>query len=211
MDKERIVSAVEDLNLIIFNNDKNSIPTDIDPEILEEKLKQAALWLYASDKPQPSTIETLKELVWTTDDFEGLKPDQDPVPAFQRYGIGPYEKTEEPEPDPVPEPEEEVKEHTEGPPEKAKKPKREGPSAYGTALAMMGPDPEMPLHELYEAMKEAGFDLKDATGSIKTAHSISRKNWRYYKENGHVTLLSSLNKEQLETLIEKAQTELSNR
>ena len=107
MERDKIIDAVEDLNLIIFNNDGNSIPTDIDPEILEEKLKQAALWLYASDKPQPATIEVLQELVWTTDDFEDLKPDQDPVPAFRLHGIGPYAEVEEPEPEPVPEPEKE--------------------------------------------------------------------------------------------------------
>jgi hypothetical protein len=197
MEKERTVAAVEDLNLIIFNNDKNSIPTDIDPEILLEKLKQAALWLYASDHPQESTIEVLKELDWTTDDFENLKNDQDPIPAFRLHGIGPYAKTEEPEPEPVPEPEEEiiagrieesedaVQEHTEAAPP-VTKPEKKGPSAYGTALALMGPDPEMPLHELYEAMKEQGFDLQQATGSIKTAHSIFRKVYRYLKDNGHI-------------------------
>jgi hypothetical protein len=188
MDKERIITAVEDLNLILFNNDKNSIPTDIDPEILAEKLKQAALWLYASDTPQPETVEVLRELVWTTDDFEGLKTDQDPIPAFRLHGIGPYAETEEPEPEPVPEPEseEEIQEHIGTSPLPKNKPESKGPSAYGTALALMGPDPEMPLHELYEAMKEQGFDLKTATGSIKTAHSIFRKVYRYLKDNGHI-------------------------
>lgn len=190
MKNKQVIAAVEDLNLIIFNNDKNSIPTDIDPEILAEKLKQAALWLYASDKPQDNTIEVLKELAWSADDFQDLKPDQDPVPAFRFHGIGPYAEVEEPEPEPVPKPEEEIveeiQEHMGTSPLPKTKPEPKGPSAYGTALALMGPDPEMPLHELYEAMKEQGFDLQLATGSIKTAHSIFRKVYRYLKDNGHI-------------------------
>lgn len=134
---------------------------------------------------QESTITVLQELVWTDEDFKGLKPDQDPAPAFKLHGIGPYAENEEPEEEPIPEPEEEAQEYTEGPPPKPE-PETKGPSAYGTALALMGPDPEMPLHELYEAMKEHGFDLQQATGSIKTAHSIFRKVFRYLKENGHI-------------------------
>ena len=185
MKKEQLVEAVEDLNLILFNNDENSIPTNIDLEIMKEKTKQAALWLYASDNLQETTVEVLRELEWSTDDFKDLKDDQDPVPAFMRYGIGPYAKTDDPEPESDEEPEEEPKEYLESAPPKTK-PKKKGPSAYGTALALMGPDPEMPLHELYDAMKERGFDLQQATGSIKTAHSIFRKVYRYLKDNGHI-------------------------
>jgi hypothetical protein len=202
MKKENLIKAVKDLNLILFNNDENSIPTDIDPQILQEKLKEASLWIYASDNLQENTVDVLRQLDWSASDFEDLKENQDPVPAFQRYAIGPYAKSEEPEPEPEPEPsakeveeiqadefikpekKEEPKEYTEEAPPKKKEVK--GPSAYGTALALMGPDPEMPLHELYELMKEQGFDLAQATGSIKTAHSIFRKVYRYLKDNGHI-------------------------
>ena len=199
MTKKNLIAAVQDLNLILFNNDENSIPTDIDQEILKQKLKEASLWIYASDNLQENTVEVLRELDWSASDFEDLKENQDPVPAFQRYGIGPYAKSEEPEPEEEPEPTQEdvesleekvmptkkkVEEFVEAPPKPTPEPK--GPSAYGTALALMGPDPEMPLHELYELMKEHGFDLQQATGSIKTAHSIFRKVYRYLKDNGHI-------------------------
>lgn len=184
-----MIAAVEDLNLILFNNDENSIQTDIDPEIMLEKLKQASLLLYASDKPAQETIEFLQGVEWTQEDFMNIESSG--IAAFRHFGIGPYATQEEPAAEPVPEPEEapeeEAQEYTESaPPKTEPKPKREGPSAYGTALALMGPDPEMPLHELYEQMKDHGFDLQQATGSIKTAHSIFRKVYRYLKDNGHI-------------------------
>jgi len=210
MDKQELIEAVNDLNDLLFEEEKDYIDVNQDPEIVKEKIKKFALWLFVSDNIKEVTVKVLKELDWAPEDFEDLKPDQKPIPVFQRYGIGPYEKEAEPEVEEVvPEPEEEPQEYTEGPPPTKKpKKKREGPSPYGTALALMGPDPEMPIHELYEAMKDLGFDLKTASGSIKTAHSISRKNWKYYKDNGHVTNLAYLSKEELKVLIKKAQDTL---
>lgn len=89
----------------------------------------------------------------------------------------------------VPEPEEpaekpEAREYTDSPPPKREK--REGPSAYGTALALMGPDPSISVQDLYDLMRAQGFDIQKSGGSIKTAHSIFKKVHRYLGEHGHL-------------------------
>lgn len=227
MTKQDIFDAVEDLNSVL------GLDPAIDPNVdkVLGKVKEASLWLYASDNIKEVTVEVLNQLQWDKSDFENLKKDQDPVPAFQRYGIGPYaakaetvekakaEEVTRTQPKPEPEPsaeeeataeenfddysEEELEEDSESetideePPENTKPtpaPKAKTvttvqeklPSAYGTALALMGPDPEMPLHELYNNMRDLGFDIPASTGSIKTAHSIFRKVYKYLKENGHI-------------------------
>ena len=62
----------------------------------------------------------------------------------------------------------------------------DGPSAYATAIAMMGPDPELSYPDLIDAMKERGFDTIAKAGVIKTGRSILRTCYRVIKENGHI-------------------------
>jgi hypothetical protein len=79
---------------------------------------------------------------------------------------------------------EEPEEFMKAPPKRKEKKTGRGPSAYGTAVALLGEDPEMGLHTLYDKMRDLGFDIPSKTGSIKTAHSIFRKIYKYLKING---------------------------
>lgn len=215
MKKQELIDAVGDLNVVLFENEKDWIDPNDDRNIVLGKIKDAALWLYASDDLSETTVKVLKEIDWTEDDFKNLKADQDPVPAFRRYGIGPYspdtlaketakkvkEETKKPPKTKAHQPtvdntttppkktKTKPKEYTEKAPpkkEKATRPKREGPSAYNAAIEMMGPDPSLPIHELYESMKEAGFDLVTSSGSIKTARSIFRRVYLVLYKHGHI-------------------------
>ena len=191
--KEQLVSAVEDLNNILFEEDsKERISTNQSKPALINEIKSAALWIYATDNLQEETVEVLKSFEWNDSDFENLDADQNPKPAFYRYGILTEDKKEEeiavqeqeelPEESDAEEPV--VQEHTTKAPPK-KKEKKE-PSAYGTALALMGPDPNLPIGDLYDLMKAHGFDIQKKSATIKTAHSIARKMYRIYKEHGHI-------------------------
>jgi len=204
MKTEDLIKTAEELNEVIGLNP--AINTKLPPEELTEKIKEGALWLWATDVVGDESILVLKKLKWTDDDFNNIdKEKQDPLPAFKRYGIIPDDEVKEvkpkkkkkaepktqayqpevdntttpPKKKPTPEPE--AEEHMEEP---KPKPKVKGPSAYGTAIAILGANPTMPLSDLYEVMRKKKFDLSKTGNSIKTAHSICKKIYYLYKANG---------------------------
>lgn len=219
MKKSDLIKVADELNTVIPFDDP--IDTGLSLHDLKEQVKQASLWLFATDDLTDETAEILQKLDWVDDDFANLKEDQDPFPAFYRYNIIPKPEEEEekgeapeepapekpkaqkkkttkpkaqkkpkkePEPDPEPTPEsvEEAEEYVDrAPPKPKKKPKTE-PSAYGTALALMGENPETTYPDLCDRMRELGFDIQAKTGTIKTARSIARKMWRYYEKHGYI-------------------------
>ena len=222
MKTENLISTAKELNEVLVGLDP-IIDLELPANELPAKIKEAALWLWKTDDVSDASAEVLRSLKWTKDDLTELDEEQDPLPAFERYGIvvGGQKKPvtkkkavvepkakKEPEvtvqakdesvpepfkevigknivpvPEPTPEPEEGAEEHLEAP-----KPnlKATGPSAYGTAIAILGKHPETPLHEIYDIMKKRGFDLAKTGNSIKTAHSICRKVYYLLKEHGHI-------------------------
>ena len=204
MKKADLIKAAEDLNEVLGLDP--GIDTGEKPELLRKHIKEGALWLYETDVIKDVTVEVLKTMDWSDEDFEGLSADQNPIPALERYGIIdddseevvaseedddseeveeiiPEPETKAPEPKPKPE-KKEPKEYLDKDPTKVVK--KQGPSAYGMALALMGPDPTITVHDLYDLMKAHGFDIQVSGGSIKTAHSIFKKVYLYLKEHGHI-------------------------
>jgi len=209
MKREKLVEAAEDLNVILFNTEKKDegwiYAVDNQPEF-EKTIKEAALWLVSSDELEENTVEVLKGMKWIPEDFEKIRESQDPFPLLRKYDIYDDQADVEVKPTkkskakkakapkkspPVPEaqqrPVHSAREWLDkAPPPNSAAKKALGPSAYGTALALMGPDPLLPLPELYDLMKDNGFDIQRSTGSIKTAHSIFRKVYRYLDAHGHI-------------------------
>jgi DNA (cytosine-5)-methyltransferase 1 len=204
--KEKLIEAADDLNDILFEEDsKEKIDVKAKKADLTTQIKEAALLLYATDNLQDVTVEVLKSIEWAESDFQDLG-EYNPLPVFYRYGIMSEAKeeaevvaaeAEEPEEEPAEEPEiveskpkpkkkTEAKEHLDKAPPKKKE--STGPSAYGTALELMGPDPNLPIGELYDLMKAHGFDIQKKSATIKTAHSIFRKVTRILDKNGHVKI-----------------------
>ena len=209
MKREKLVEAAEDLNVILFNAEKKDegwVYAVENNKELEKTIKEAAMWLVSSDELKENTVEVLKSMEWTTDDFLTLAESQDPFPLLRKYAIyddqaevkevtvkkSKAKKAKAPKKyPPVPEaqqrPVHSAREWLDKPPPPNSAAKKAlGPSAYGTALALMGPDPRLPLPELYDLMKDNGFDIRRSTGSIKTAHSIFRKVYRYLDAHGHI-------------------------
>jgi len=202
MKQKDLVAAAEEFNTIMDFKGDNAIDTGLSVPDLKKQIKEAALWLWATDEVSSSTVAVLKQLNWKKSDFENLKDNQDPLPAFYRYGILEKQPVEEPtEPaaqkeddTPPQEPEEDdtvievTEEDTEyldkAPPVTDKE--KKGPSAYGTALAIVGQDPFISYPDLCDRMREEGFDIQKKAGTIKTARSIARKMWRYYGVNGFI-------------------------
>lgn len=202
MKREQLVDAAKDLNNVLFDEDStDKIDVNATDIMLRKQIREAALWLYATDEISDNTLEVLKTFEWKDSDFEKLDEEQDPVPAFYKFGIL-FEDNEETaviteetaDPDEETEEEPEIIEETPrvnkkkpAPPkehlDKAPVPEKQ-PSAYGTALALMGPDPVLPIGDLYDLMKAQGFDIQVHGGSIKTAHSIFRKVVRILERNG---------------------------
>jgi len=199
MKPEDLIKAAEELNEIMPLDPV--LDTTLSPDKLAGLVKEAALWLLVTDELEDSTVKTIKDLSWNSSDFKNLKESQDPMPAFIRFGIIEEEHDAEPPKKkavkkPVKKvraevPEEEVeevveekaKEHLDGPPKAAPL----GPSAYATALAVMGTNPNMEMHTLYVIMKKKGFDLRISSGTIKTAHSIFRRVFRSLVDNGYAS------------------------
>ena len=226
MKKTDLIKAADELNSLLFDparKEEGWIDTDAETADLTFAVKTASLFLYAEDVISDGTVEVLKGMDWKAEDFKNLNEEQDPLPAFHRYGIIKNEEEDEPEkvetaknfkprvkvqkekqPKKEPEKVEEFEEVGEVPQERPKKKprpkKKEGEfmenpakvkparthtvSAYGMAIALMGPDPNLPLSDLYILMKEQGYDLQSSTGSIKTAHSIFRKVIKTVEING---------------------------
>jgi len=204
MKREKLVEAAEDLNVILFNAEKKDegwVYAVENNKELEKTIKEAAMWLVSSDELKENTVEVLKDMKWSDEDFLTLAESQDPFPLLRKYNIyddqaavevKPTKKSKAKKYPPVPEaqqrPVHSAREWLDkAPPPNSAAKKALGPSAYGTALALMGPDPLLPLPELYDLMKDNGFDIQRATGSIKTAHSIFRKVYRYLDAHGHIT------------------------
>ena len=62
-----------------------------------------------------------------------------------------------------------------------------GPGAYGMAIEIMCTDPDMPLHDLYDAMEANGFTERNDLGSAKTARSVVLRVYNKLKENGYIS------------------------
>lgn len=90
MKKSELKRAAENLNELLWNPDSGTDPP-IDITLgagpLKAAVKEGALWLVVTDNPDPVTIGVLRELKWRAGDFATLKPEQDPLPLFQKYEI----------------------------------------------------------------------------------------------------------------------------
>jgi len=197
MEIENLITAAETLNKVLGL--KPQIDITVEEKELRTLVREASLWLIPTDKIDAVTVDVLKDMNWQVKDFLHLKKNQDPFPAFRKFEI--YDNVDaiaeghSPEEPGVPKKFDWADTDNVGangeyldkepPPNSAAK-RALGPSAYGTALALMGPDPLMSIHELYDIMKDQGFDIKKNSGSIKTAHSIFKKCYRYLKTNGHI-------------------------
>ena len=182
MKQEDLIAAAEDLNKLLFDaehKDEGWLNAEDPVEKLQKKMKQASLWLLVSDKLETNTISVLKQMNWKETDFSKLAESQNPIPAFTKFGILPKDPPKKKKP--------KEKAPMEGYMEEPK-PKKEklGPSAYGMAIAVMGVTPTMPLHTLYDVMKEKKYDLAETGNSIKTAHSIFKKVYTLLKNNGFI-------------------------
>ena len=213
MKKADLIKAAEDLNKILGLDPPISIEGST-PKQIRASIKEGSLWLLASDSPDEITIEVLKELEWSEEDFADLSKEQDPLPLFRMHNIWmggdglPPEAPPETEPEEAPEPlktdivdieevpeelpEKEVKQATlkekKKPSAKAKVPGERGTyrsSAYSTAIAIMNKTPTLNLQELTAEVMTMGFNAKTHGNSVKTAHSIHRKIYRGLGENGH--------------------------
>lgn len=199
MKKADLIKTANELNTILFEADKKEkgwIYTDSDEKELINDIKNASLWLYAEDELSDATANVLKELPWNDDDFKNLKKNQDPLPAFIRYGIvsDPVEElTEEKEEKPKkakPKAKlkvvsvEEPKEYTKAPP--PHKPQKRQASAYSMAIAIMGTKPNMSMAELYDVMRAKGFNIQAVGNSCKSARSIFRRCLYHLTENGFI-------------------------
>lgn len=209
--RKELIKAAEDINDIFGETVDEKIDITANSEDLKTLIKKAVLWLWIDDEPSEETVEVIRSLQWTPQDFEDLKEDQDPMPVLMKMGITPPgtpfpEAVEATKSKPVkpkkptklkkpvkkveavseePLPEEPPKEFKEAPPKKAKKAAEPPPaSAYSTAFSVMGTDPNMPIHELYDRMKKLGFNLQSTGNSIKTARSTFRRCYYILKENG---------------------------
>ena len=132
MKKQDLIKAAEDLNELLFDEDKKHegwIYTDSTEDLMIDEIKKAALWLKEEDveeeRLEAGTIKLLQSLDWPKEIFENLEDpeEQDPLPAFYRFEIIPDpskavkpkrrtrkkkeepvpEVNEEPTPEPVPE------------------------------------------------------------------------------------------------------------
>jgi hypothetical protein len=198
MKKERLITVANELNSILFDPDKKEkgwIYTDIDEKELLKEVKHGALWLWATDELTPEVAETLREIKWDKADFENLKDDQDPLPAFIKFGIiqeddeeGKVVKPKPPvkKPPKVSKKKKETNEAGEYKNAPKPKPKDRSASAYNTALTIAGTDPRMPVSELHKIIGQMGFDLGKTTATTRTAHSIMRRCFRILMKNGWI-------------------------
>lgn len=205
MKPEDLAKAAEDLNEVLQLKPK--IDYALPSADVLHLIKDGALCMYTSDKLKPETIEVLRSIDWKKEDFENLDDDKDPIPAFLMHGIYDENAPEgkppkrkprktkaekvvitKTEPVTVAAEPEEAEEHLDKDPAKETptEKKQTTPSAYGTVLALMGPDPTLTLPEVYDMMRELGFDMNKSNGSIKTAHSIFRKCYQILKKHGHI-------------------------
>ena len=92
MKKADLTKVADEFNELMEFKGDDKIDTALAPKDLTQQVKEAALWMYATDEISEETVKVLKQMEWSKDDFENLKDGQDPLPVFYRYGIMEEEK-----------------------------------------------------------------------------------------------------------------------